>query len=127
MLFSRSLTTGPGVAPLLAPIKRRSFLTYAGATTLALAGCQKNDATPGATDVGSGNIGVLNLAYALEQVEAAFYTNVLAGSYYTKLPPYLGRVPATERPGPARAATRRFFAYHSLHQRAQAAEPDAER
>jgi len=87
MLFSRSLTTGPGVAPLLGPIKRRSFLTYAGATTLALAGCQKNDATPGATDVGSGNIGVLNLAYALEQVEAAFYTNVLAGSYYTKLPP----------------------------------------
>ncbi len=87
MLFSRPLTTGPGVAPLLAPIRRRSFLTYAGAATLALAGCHKNDATPGATDVGSGNIGVLNLAYALEQVEAAFYANVLTGKYYTSLPP----------------------------------------
>ena len=87
MLFSRPLTATPGVAPLLAPIKRRSFLAYAGATTLALASCHKNDATPGATDVGSGNIGVLNLAYALEQVEAAFYANVLAGKYFTSLPP----------------------------------------
>ncbi|TDN37323.1 ferritin-like domain-containing protein [Hymenobacter sp. UV11] len=87
MLFSRVLTTGSGGLPLLAPIKRRSFLTYAGATTLALAGCQKNDATPGATDVGSGNIGVLNLAYALEQVEATFYASVLTGDYYTKLAP----------------------------------------
>lgn len=86
MLFSRLLTASPGVAPLLAPIRRRLFLTYAGATTLALAGCQKNDATPGATDVGSGNIGVLNLAYALEQVEAAFYASVLTGSYFTSLP-----------------------------------------
>lgn len=85
MPFAYPFTAGPGEAPLLAPIRRRSFLTYAGAATLALAGCQKNDATPGATDVGSGNIGVLNLAYALEQVEAAFYANVLTGTYYTGL------------------------------------------
>ncbi|AMR28572.1 hypothetical protein A0257_16700 [Hymenobacter psoromatis] len=52
-----------------------------------LAGCHKNNATPGPTDVGSGNIGVLNLAYALEQVEAAFYANVLTGKYYTDLVP----------------------------------------
>ena len=87
MLFFRPLTTSRGLAPLLAPIKRRTFLTYAGATSLALAGCQKDAATPGATDVGSGNIGVLNLAYALEQVEAAFYANVLTGSYFTSLAP----------------------------------------
>lgn len=85
MLFSSSLITSRGAGPLVAPIKRRLFLAYAGATTLALAGCQKKDATPGATDVGSGNIGVLNLAYALEQVEADFYANVLAGTYYTSL------------------------------------------
>ncbi len=34
-----------------------------------------------ATDVGSGDFGVLNYAYALEQLEAAFYTQVLATPY----------------------------------------------
>ena len=34
-----------------------------------------------AVDLGSGDIGVLNYAYALEQLEAAFYTNVLDQPY----------------------------------------------
>jgi len=75
--------------PLYAPIKRRSFFMYAGATAgataLVLAGCSKNDSSPGTIDVGSGDFGVLNYAYALEQLEAAFYTQVLAGSYFTGL------------------------------------------
>ncbi len=83
MLLSHSA----GATPLLAPIKRRSFFGYAGATALALAGCHKQDATPGATDVGSGNVGVLNLAYAMKQIEAAFYAKVLAGPYFTSLSP----------------------------------------
>ena len=33
-------------------------------------------------NVGSGDVGVLNYAYALEQLEAAFYTRVRTGSYY---------------------------------------------
>jgi len=33
-------------------------------------------------NVGAGDLGVLNLAYALEQLEAAFYAAVKAGSYY---------------------------------------------
>ena len=33
-------------------------------------------------DLGSGDVGILNYAYALEQLEAAFYTNVLDGSYW---------------------------------------------
>jgi hypothetical protein len=33
--------------------------------------------------VGTGDAGVLNYAYALEQLEAAFYTQVRAGAYYT--------------------------------------------
>lgn len=38
---------------------------------------------PGETfDLGSGDLGILNYAYALEQLEAAFYTNVLDGSYW---------------------------------------------
>ena len=75
--------------PLLVPIKRRSFFMYAGATAgataLVLAGCSKNDSTPGTVSVGSGDAGVLNYAYALEQLEAGFYTMVRSGSYYTGL------------------------------------------
>ncbi|WP_373496713.1 ferritin-like domain-containing protein [Aquiflexum sp.] len=33
-------------------------------------------------DLGTGDLGVLNYAYALEQLEADFYTRVLDGSYY---------------------------------------------
>ena len=38
---------------------------------------------PTTVKVGSGDAGVLNYAYALEQLEAAFYTQVRAGAYYT--------------------------------------------
>jgi len=73
--------------PLYSPIKRRSFFKYAGATAgataLVLAGCSKSDSSPGMVNVGSGDAGVLNYAYALEQLEAAFYTQVRTGAYYT--------------------------------------------
>ena len=73
--------------PLYVPIKRRSFFMYAGATAgataLVLAGCSKDDAGTTLVSVGSGDTGVLNYAYALEQLEAAFYTQVRTGSYYT--------------------------------------------
>jgi ferritin-like metal-binding protein YciE len=77
---------------LLAPVARRSFLRYSSAGLalggLFLAGCSKDDTTgpSGGTgnliDVGTGDIGILNYAYALEQLEAAFYTQVVAGAYY---------------------------------------------
>ena len=35
--------------------------------------------------VGTGDVGVLNYAYALEQLEAEFYTRLRSGSYYTGL------------------------------------------
>jgi hypothetical protein len=73
--------------PLYVPIKRRSFFMYAGATAgataLVLAGCSKDDNNPSLTDVGSGDGGILNYAYALEQLEAAFYAQVKTGGYYT--------------------------------------------
>jgi len=74
--------------PLYTPIKRRSFFMYAGATAgataLVLAGCKDdNNNMPGMVDVGTGDVGVLNYAYALEQLEADFYTQVRMGSYYT--------------------------------------------
>ena len=68
---------------------RRTFLKYAGAvgsaSALGLAGCSKDNSAPGTTDVGSGDNGTLNLAYALKQVEVAFYSGVLAGSYFQSL------------------------------------------
>ncbi len=72
-----------------ASVSRRRFLGYAGALAGAglLAGgisaCNKKEEDPfeGAINLGSGDIGVLNLAYALEQLEAAFYTQVILTPY----------------------------------------------
>lgn len=65
---------------------RRSFLRYAGAGVasagLLAAGCHKDHkVTTTGVDIGSGDIGILNFAYALEQLEAAFYTKVVASPY----------------------------------------------
>jgi hypothetical protein len=64
-------------------LQRRSFLQYAGAgmagIALTAAGCKKSDnnSMEGGVNLGSGDIGILNYAYALEQLEAAFYTAVI--------------------------------------------------
>ena len=72
------------------PVARRSFLRYSGAGLavggLWLAGCSKDsdpavDPNAGLTDVGTGDLGILNYAYALEQLEAAFYAQVVATFY----------------------------------------------
>src|SRR6476469_6127096 len=67
-------------------LQRRNFLQYAGASAAGLAllaaGCKKdNDNFNTGVDLGSGDIGILNYAYALEQLEAAFYTQVVATPY----------------------------------------------
>ena len=75
---------------LSGPVARRSFLRYSGAGlavgSLWLAGCSDddNDVDPNANliDVGSGDTGILNYAYALEQLEAAFYEQVVGGNYF---------------------------------------------
>ncbi|MCE7058464.1 ferritin-like domain-containing protein [Dyadobacter sp. CY343] len=74
------------------PVNRRSFLRAAGIATslgtIALASACKDDETepmPGGNgdtvDLGSGDVGVLNYAYALEQLEAAFYSQVITTPY----------------------------------------------
>ena len=82
-------TQQPG-PDLTAPVARRSFLRYTGAGLavggLWLAGCSKDndpvvDPNAGLTDVGTGDFGILNYAYALEQLEAAFYAQVVATFY----------------------------------------------
>ncbi len=80
---------------------RRKFLTYAGlsASVFAVASCQKDmsggnemglgvesnknskDKPKNVVNLGKGDIGILNFAYALEQLEAAFYIRV-AQSFY---------------------------------------------
>jgi len=70
---------------------RRSFLRYTGMgvalTGLVLTGCDddSDDNSTNRLDVGSGDTGILNYAYALEQLEAAFYTAVKEGNYYKGL------------------------------------------
>lgn len=66
-------------------LHRRRFLSVLGLSAVAAAavtlpGCKKNNESTG-VDLGSGDIGVLNYAYALEQLEAAFYTQVVASLY----------------------------------------------
>ena len=87
--------TGKGDPTLLDELNRqdfsrRRFLRFsglAGASALLLGsagmtGCRSDDdgATEG-VNLGSGDTGVLNYAYALEQLEAAFYTQVMATPY----------------------------------------------
>ncbi|MDF2432478.1 MAG: hypothetical protein JWP44_2109 [Mucilaginibacter sp.] len=73
-----------------ANLQRRAFLQYAGASAAAIgllaAGCKKDLAavareTKNGIDIGSGDFAILNFAYALEQLEAAFYIKVLTSPY----------------------------------------------
>ena len=70
-------------------LKRRSFIKYAGAaagiTALVATACDDDDDTMNnaGVDLGSGDTGILNYAYALEQLEAAFYTMVVADASFT--------------------------------------------
>lgn len=72
---------------------RRSFIRYSGAalatTAVFLSGCEliddyipPKDPKPGMVDLGSGDTGILNYAYALEQLEAAFYTKVALTGFF---------------------------------------------
>ncbi|MBC7849991.1 MAG: ferritin-like domain-containing protein [Chitinophagaceae bacterium] len=70
-------------------LSRRRFLGYAGGAAALAAvatGCtpeiltEPNDPSDG-VDLGSGDVGILNYAYALEQLEAAFYTKVIMSQY----------------------------------------------
>jgi hypothetical protein len=77
-------------------LQRRKFLSYLGLSASVItigAACTKeisgdaakaslaSNASSDCVDLGSGDVGILNYAYALEQLEAAFYTMVMANFY----------------------------------------------
>lgn len=69
-----------------ANLSRRNFLGYTGtlvgAAGLFAASCKKNDdKMDEGVNLGSGDVGILNYAYALEQLEAAFYKRVAESPY----------------------------------------------
>ena len=90
------------ITPVEVPMARRKFLTYTGLSAGALlfaASCSKQglwdpslasashslgggkDGGKTVVNLGSGDIGILNYAYALEQLEAAFYIRALETPY----------------------------------------------
>lgn len=83
----------PAASTLTSPLNRRGFFTRlaiggaAVATLPSLAGCDTDDPTDppmtGVTLDFSDDFGVLNYAYALEQLEYAFYLQVTQGSYFS--------------------------------------------
>nr|WP_229236105.1 ferritin-like domain-containing protein [Dyadobacter tibetensis] len=73
---------------MLSVVNRRFFLRSAGVATamgaFILGACKDDDPVMEGdmtVDLGSGDVGVLNYAYALEQLEAAFYTQLIATPY----------------------------------------------
>lgn len=87
MLNSPTLISGQS---LDRSFPRRSMLKWAAAAMASAAafgvdvrglGLPAAFAQSGAVDLGGGDFGVLNYAYALEQLEAAFYTQALATPY----------------------------------------------
>lgn len=70
-----------------AQLSRRKFMRYAGifgasAAVIGVASCGKDDNNnDSGINLGSGDTGVLNYAYALEQLEAAFYIQVASTPY----------------------------------------------
>src|SRR3954470_2278288 len=66
--------------------QRRNMLKYFGASAAIItigASCSKDDdvVVDDTVNLGSGDVGILNYAYALEQLEAAFYEKVVSSFY----------------------------------------------
>ena len=95
MLNNESKENQPdlNITSMAQPFSRRKFFGIMGAGTALMvtaAACKKyNPGQPGSghntgnggVNLGSGDTGILNYAYSLEQLEAAFYTQVIATPY----------------------------------------------
>lgn len=84
MELEKSTSVGAGM--MSGQLSRRKFMRSAGlaGATIAFvaAACHKDSPSVNSgVNLGSGDVGILNYAYALEQLEAAFYTQVVATPY----------------------------------------------
>jgi hypothetical protein len=87
--LNSTASTDKGTDNINGRFNRRSFLGYAGVSTvtaaLVLSGCKDDEGNIGlpdaGVDLGSSDVGILNYAYALEQLEAAFYIQVIQTKY----------------------------------------------
>lgn len=89
----KNLPERANTPPIDKSFSRKKFLKYAGmsaaaAITLGIVGCEEDgpmghgpDPEPGTVNLGAGDLGILNYAYALEQLEAAFYNSVVDTPY----------------------------------------------
>lgn len=83
----KKLSSHPLQEPLISEYgqQRRNMLKYIGAGAALMTignACKKNkNSNTGTVNLGSGDVGILNYAYALEQLEAAFYSRVVANPY----------------------------------------------
>jgi len=83
------ISTNPVVSSdsqILSKVNRRYFLRSAGVAAATgafiLGACTEKDlAGDDTVDLGTGDVGILNYAYALEQLEAAFYIQVMTTPY----------------------------------------------
>lgn len=77
------------ITELLNPVNRRSFMRYTGVglatSALLLSGCDDDDESGMMNNqtatLTNDDFGILNYAFALEQLEAAFYTKVISSPY----------------------------------------------
>ena|SRR5665647_195721 len=88
MLNNESKENQPGLIydGMAKPFSRRKFFGIMGAGTALIvtsAACKKDNmvSNNSGVNLGSGDPGILNYAYALEQLESAFYTQVITTPY----------------------------------------------
>lgn len=71
-------------------VSRRKFLHFSGVfgasavvlgSAASMSGCKKDDTSSAGVNLGSGDVGILNYAYALEQLEAAFYIQAVSSQF----------------------------------------------
>ncbi|MBS1747849.1 MAG: ferritin-like domain-containing protein [Bacteroidetes bacterium] len=78
----------PGDVSPVNCLKRRQFLCYIVASAALISSCTKDSGSSGSNnsiDLGSGDVGVLNYLYALEQLQTSFYIQVVSKPYKNPL------------------------------------------
>ncbi|MDQ1086713.1 MULTISPECIES: ferritin-like domain-containing protein [unclassified Siphonobacter] len=87
-IFSSDTPTSGDLIGSKSSVGRRTFLRFAGissvsAMALTTLACEDHRPTPlnGAVDLGAGDVGIMNLAYSQEQLEVAFYSQVVQTPY----------------------------------------------